>query len=189
MSDTVEEKVAVIPTKMSKGNMPMPLVWYIRFHEDDTIGNIARKYFTTPGKVTDIVKSFGQKYIVQDMVWSFEELAAARETIRDNFVRGQSTEESNRKTATTTAEDSAYSLEVLDKVEQMSLTGVTLSDARSAWSLANPKVDEEGNPIVKAPREPKLDENGEPVKRGRKAKKVVEEASTPGIDLDELLGE
>jgi len=106
--------------RFSKGHMPLPLVWFIKFKETGTVLEIAKKYFTTPGKITDITKGSNQKYIVENMKWSKEEIADAVETIKENFVRGQDlTNPTKRQLATSTMEDAAYSLSILEKMATM----------------------------------------------------------------------
>jgi len=119
-SEESEVKAKAEILRLCKGQMPMPLVWYIRFHEEGGKSAIAKKYFTTPGKISDIQSSSNQKYIVSNILWTDEDLDLAREQVQANFVRGQADKNpTKRKLATTTAEDAQYSLEVLDIIAKM----------------------------------------------------------------------
>lgn len=149
LEENEEETVVSAPkvTRMCKGQMPSPLVWYIKFHESgDNRSAIASKYFTTSGKVSDIQTNANQRYIVEDMTFTGEELDAAAEKIRENFVRGQEDNAngiavSPRQLATTEPGDEDYSLEVIEIIRSMT-TGdeaVTLEEARAAYNEANPR--------------------------------------------------
>lgn len=162
--DNEETKAPAEPARMCKGQMPSPLVWYIRFHEEGTMSEIAKKYFTTPGKITDIKKANNQKYIVENMTWSEEELKAAREQVEANFVRGQDEDAPHkRRLATTQAGDEEYSLEVLDLIEGMDLEGVSITDARAEYNEANPRAtrkskDKDDEPVDAEPADDGDDE-------------------------------
>ena len=136
-----EAKAAPI-SSLCKGAMPMPLVWYIKFHEShENKSAVAKRYHTTVGKITDIQKGNNQKYIVERMVWGDEELVKAEDTIRANFVRGQDKDGvSKRQLATTTIEDADYSLEVIQLIRDMELDGDTLTEARATFLEANPRA-------------------------------------------------
>jgi len=86
----IEEVIPKVTDRFCKGNMPMALVWYIKFHESqENKSGVARAYFTTVGKISDIQSGSNQKYIVEAMKWSKEELSAMGEVVKANFVRGQ----------------------------------------------------------------------------------------------------
>ena len=58
----VVEKAPKVVLRLCKGAMPMPLVHFIKFTEaKDAVSEVAKKYFTTPGKVSDIQKN-AKKY-------------------------------------------------------------------------------------------------------------------------------
>jgi len=146
LEEVVEEKAPAVKAKMCKGQMPSPLVWYIRFHEaEPKVSAMAALYFTTPGKIVDITKANNQKYIVADMNWSDEDIAAAKAQVEANFVRGQAEEEAvpgsvkSRGLATTSAEDAEYSLAVLDSIQTGGTDGVNIVDARASYLEANPR--------------------------------------------------
>lgn len=134
------------PLRMCKGQMPAPLVWYIRFHEvAENASALARLYFTTPGKIVDIQKSNNQKYIVENMRWSEKDLEAAAEQIKANFVRGQEHTPGTiniRSLATTEAGDEQYSLDVLVKIALMEFADDALSidEARAIHLKENPRA-------------------------------------------------
>lgn len=143
-------KAPVEPARMCKGTMPSCLVWYIKFHESkDNKSEIAKKYFTTPGKIADIQGNANQKYIVEKMVFTPAELDAARDQVKANFVRGQAENAAKpgsvnkRSLASTVAGDEIYSLEVIDVIAKHlaeGAEGVTLDNARSAYRAANPSA-------------------------------------------------
>lgn len=150
MSEEIEVVDAPkVTQRFCKGNMPMALVWYIKFFEDqDNRSEIARSYFTTVGKITDIQTDSNQKYIVENMKWELAELDAMSEVVRANFVRGQDNElimanpdANKRKLATTNIEDADYSLEVLEDIKSMEFAddAISLADARAAYNAANPR--------------------------------------------------
>jgi hypothetical protein len=129
--------------------MPTPLVWFLKFHEDkENKSAVAKKYFTTPGKVSDIQTDANQKYVVENMKFSDDELNAAREAIAANFVRGQEAEAAapgsvqKRGLATTEAGDEAASLEAIDTIANMTPAedAVTLDEARAAHNAENPRA-------------------------------------------------
>jgi len=145
----IEEVIPKVTDRFCKGNMPMALVWYIKFHESqENKSGVARAYFTTVGKISDIQSGSNQKYIVEAMKWSKEELSAMGEVVKANFVRGQDDKiimanptANKRKLATTTIDDAEYSLEVLDTIagiEPMD-DAVTLTEARNTYNVANPR--------------------------------------------------
>lgn len=153
MSEVAENEVAekkeVVVARVCKGIMPMPLVWFIKFKEEKgQVSAIAKKYFTTPGKISDIQKGDNQKYIVENMRFSAEELDAAAEKVRENFVRGQDEDgnpidaENKRGTATTTADDAEQSLAIIDEMRGMEFDedAVTLEQARATYNEANPRA-------------------------------------------------
>jgi len=145
----VKEVTPKVTDRFCKGNMPMALVWYIKFHESqDNKSEVARAYFTTVGKISDIQSGSNQKYIVEAMKWSDEELSAMAEVVKANFVRGQDNEiimanptANKRKLATTSADDAEYSLEVLETIRSMEPMddAITLSEARNSYNIANPR--------------------------------------------------
>lgn len=148
MSEVETTKTAAPAPKLSKGSMPMPLVWYIKFHEaQDNKSAVAAKYFTTPGKIADIQGNSNQRYIVENMKWSEVELQAAAQKVKDNFTRGQDEDgnpldpDNKRGTATTTAEDAEYSLDVIEKIASMEFAddAITLEEARAAYNEENPR--------------------------------------------------
>lgn len=186
VESTEEKKAPVEPQRLCKGTMPSPLVWYIKFHESpDNKSAIAKKYFTTPGKISDIQSDSNQKYIVANMKWSKEELDAARATIRENFIRGQEAEMaapgsvSKRGLATTQAGDEQASLDAIDAIEGMDVAedAVSLTEARSSYNDANPRA------------------NRKPAEDAATSEEVVTEEITDEElddmseeDLDDLLG-
>ena len=133
--------------RLCKGQMPSPLVWFIKFHEpQDNRSTLAAKYFTTPGKISDIQTNANQKYIVANMVFTAEELEQARARIKENFVRGQADVAqgkvvSTRQLANTQPGDEAYALSVIDKIAAMDKSegAVALAAARAAHNEANPR--------------------------------------------------
>lgn len=146
--EVAENKVVVAP-RLCKGAMPMALVHYIKFKEPkDCVSDIAKKYFTTPGKISDIQKNANQKYIVENMTFTSEELDAAAAKVAENFVRGQNEDgtpldaANKRGTATTTAEDAAYSLEVIEIIRGLDADedAVSLEAARATYNEANPRA-------------------------------------------------
>lgn len=151
--------------RLCKGQMPSPLVWFIKFKEpQDNRSAIAAKYFTTSGKVTDIQTNSNQKYIVESMTFTSEELDLAAEKIRENFVRGQDEDArgiavSPRQLATTNEGDEEYALSVIETIREMVVEedAVTLEQARAAHNEANPrakKAEAEGSepdPVDDAP--------------------------------------
>ena len=159
-NEETPETSAAATARLCKGQMPSPLVWYIKFHElKDNKSAVAAKYFTTPGKITDIQTNANQKYIVEEMRFSDEELAEAIARIKENFVRGQAANEENpgsvgkRQLATTQAGDEEYALSVVEKVrelmEAVSDDAVTLADSRAAHNASKPKKEkatDEGEP-------------------------------------------
>jgi hypothetical protein len=149
VEETEAKTAPRVAPRLCKGQMPSPLVWYVKFHEPkENKSAVAAKYFTTSGKITDIQSNSNQKYIVEDMLFSDEELDAAAEKVRENFVRGQAAAEagevvSPRQLATTTEGDEKYSLEVIETIRTMmadTSEGVTLADARAAYNEANPRA-------------------------------------------------
>lgn len=168
--EAVAEKPVRVAPRLCKGQMPSPLVWFIKFHESqENKSAIAAKYFTTSGKVSDIQTNANQKYIVEDMEFTSEELDQAAEKIRENFVRGQADVEagnvvSPRQLATTVEGDEEYALGVIEQIREMAVTedAVSLEDARAAYNEANPR----------APRAPKAE--GE-----------VDEAGNDDADIDD----
>lgn len=161
MTEEATETKVVETQRFCKGTMPSPLVWFIKFHESiENKSAVAKKYFTTPGKIADIQSNSNQKYIVEDMVWTDEELDSAVEGIKANFVRGQDEEgnpvnlDNKRGTATTQAGDEDASIEAIDAIRGMEPgdEAVTLGEARAAYNEANPR----------APRKAKS-EDAEPV--------------------------
>jgi hypothetical protein len=150
-ADVTTEAVPPVVARLCKGTMPSPLVWFIKYHESkENKSEVAKKYFTTPGKIADIQGDANQKYIVEGMKWSKEELDAARAKVNENFVRGQAEEAAKpgsvtkRGLATTQAGDEAYSLAVLDQIEAMmageGVNGVSLEEARGTYNAANPRA-------------------------------------------------
>ena len=147
---TEEVKSSPAALRLCKGAMVMPLVWFIKFREPkDNVSAVAKKYFTTPGKITDIQKDNNQKYIVENMKWSKEELDAAVAKTKENFVRGLHPEtgeplnpNDKRGTATTTAEDAEYSLKILGQIGEMQFPedAITLEEARAIYRGENPKA-------------------------------------------------
>lgn len=151
----VEEtaKAPAAPARMCKGTMPSLLVWFIRFHEEGSVSEIAKKYFTTAGKITDITKGNNQKYIVEQMKWSEEDIKESIATINENFVRGQAKEAdlpgsvNARGLATSTIDDAEFSLHAIEKVatmmeameEDVEEASVTIADARKTYLEANPR--------------------------------------------------
>ena len=142
------EKVSAAPARLCKGAMPMPLVHYIKFNEPkEAVSEVARKYFTTPGKISDIQKGANQKYIVEGMKFSKEELDDAADKIRENFTRGQDENgvaldpDNKRGTATTTAEDAEYALSVLQIMRDTEYddNALTLEAARAKYNEKNPR--------------------------------------------------
>lgn len=139
-----DPKVAL---RLCKGQMPSPLVWYIKFKEpQDNRSAVAAKYFTTPGKIADIQTNANQKYIVADMVFTAEELEQARARIRENFVRGQAEVAqgkvvSTRQLASTIAGDETYALSVIDIIAGLDKAegAKTLAQSRAEHNAANPR--------------------------------------------------
>lgn len=186
---TVEEKevnenpatTATEPLRMCKGQMPAPLVWYIRFHEvAENASALARKYFTTPGKIVDIQKSNNQKYIVENMKWSEKDIEAAAEQVKANFVRGQEHTPGTiniRSLATTEAGDEQYSLEALDKISEMVFSddALSLDEARAIHLKENPRASRAATTT------------SEPAKSKTKAEPEVEEETIDDDDMDGLL--
>lgn len=149
IEDTEVETPTATPAagRLCKGPMPMVLVHYIKFKEkSDAISEIAHKYFTTPGKISDIQKGNNQRYIVKNMKFSEAELNDAADKIRENFVRGQENgvaiDPSNKRgTATTTAEDAEYALSVIELLRNETYpdNALSLEEARAAYNLKNPR--------------------------------------------------
>lgn len=152
-SNEVKKKEEKKPNRLCKGAMPMPLVWYIKFFESGSISEIAKKYFTTPGKITDIKSGNNQKYIVESMTWSKEDLDEARSAVKANFIRGQDDPNATkRQLATTKSGDEAYSLEILDKLDDMEFdeNAITLDKSRSNWREANPRATKSRSKVPEA---------------------------------------
>lgn len=137
--------------RLCKGTMPLPLVWYIKFHESkDNKSEVAKKYFTTPGKISDIQSGSNQKYIVENMSFTEDEIENAKNKVRENFVRGQAEEAASpgsvnkRGLATTQAGDEAYSLEILETIagmqKEVSDEAVSLETARENYNAENPRA-------------------------------------------------
>ena len=108
-----KEKKEAAPEKLARGRMPAPLVWFIRFKEEGTDSEVAHKYFTTPGKISDIRKNRGFKYITEETKFSKADIDAAIEKVKSNFTEGKSR---GGKTSDTTEADAKYALESLGKV-------------------------------------------------------------------------
>ena len=165
--------------RLCKGQMPSPLVWFIKFHESkENKSAIAAKYFTTSGKVSDIQTNANQKYIEENMTFSSEELDQAAEKIKENFVRGQEQVAAgevvtSRQLATTTPGDEAYALSVIETIREAAIAegAVSLEDARSAYNEANPR----------APRAAKAESGDE----GTQAEAVTGE-DVDSINIDDM---
>lgn len=176
-----EEKAPAAEARLCKGTMPSCLVWYIKFHEaKDNKSEIAKKYCTTPGKISDIQGNANQKYIVEDMVFSDAELDAAREQIKTNFTRGQAEEAAKpgsvnkRSLASTQPGDEEYSLAAIDAVQEFMEAGAegkTLEEARAEYNAENPRA-------PRAPKAESTDDDGDD---------VTDEPTDDGDDSDEDL--
>ncbi len=115
-----EKKTTRISGGISRGQMPHPLVWYIRFREEGSDSEIAKRYFTTSGKIRDIRRNKNFKYITENATFSAGDIDKARDEIKKNF-----TKNSNE----VTLKDAAYSLAKLDEL----ISGVTnLRQARKS---------------------------------------------------------
>lgn len=141
-------KAPAVEARLCKGAMPMPLVWFIKFFEpQDAKSEVAKKYFTTPGKISDIQTAANQKYIVKDMTFSAAEIDAAVQKVKENFVRGQQENAAKpgsvtkRGLATTKPGDESYSLAVLEKIRGLGAKdgAVTLEAARASHNATNPR--------------------------------------------------
>lgn len=109
-----EQKKPAEPAKLARGRMPAPLVAWIRFNEEGNDSEIARKFFTTPGKINDIKKGRGFAYITKDTKFSKADIDDAIAKVKDNFVNGKGR---GGKVSDTTADDAKYAIECLGKLK------------------------------------------------------------------------
>lgn len=79
VEDAGEQKPKNLTPNIVRGRMPAALVYAIRFLEDGSESEIAKKYKTTGGKVNDIKKNRNFGYITEDTKFSREELDKALE--------------------------------------------------------------------------------------------------------------
>jgi len=107
------EKTPAEPAKLARGRMPAALVAHIRFNEDGNDSEIARKFFTTPGKINDIKKGRGFAYITKDTKFSKADIDAAITKVKENFVSGKGR---GGKVSDTTIDDAKYAIECLEKM-------------------------------------------------------------------------
>jgi len=161
MNDIVEEvevkKAPAGPAKLIRGRMPLPLVWHIRFKESydyediDEDGNVviahqpdsavARKFFTTAGKIMDIRTNRNFKYLHEGTTFSESDIETAKDQLRKNIAEGKI-----RGTDTPTNdydEDDASSMfELLDSM--VSETS-SIDEDRKAYNEANPRKKKEAS--------------------------------------------
>ncbi len=101
------KKTTGVSGGVSRGQMPHPLVWYIRFREKGSNAEIAKRYFTSAGRIGDIRRNTTFKNITEDATFSENELDKARDHIKRNFTKNS---------AGATLRDAAYSLARLDEI-------------------------------------------------------------------------
>ena len=71
------------------GRIPLPLVYMIRFEEGDAKDSeVAAKYFTSTGKVSDIRKNRNFAYITEETKFSSADITAAKEWLRRPSLQG-----------------------------------------------------------------------------------------------------
>ena len=75
--ETTEAKVEAV--EIVRGRMPVAMVYAIRFKEEGSDGELARKYRTTPGKINDIKKNRNFGYVTEKARFTREQLDAALE--------------------------------------------------------------------------------------------------------------
>ena len=70
------------------GRMPIPLVHLIRFDETGKDSEIAAKFFTSTGKVSDIKKHRNFQYVTEDLKFTQADIDAAKEFITRPSLQG-----------------------------------------------------------------------------------------------------
>jgi len=151
----------IVAAAISRGRMPLPLVWYIRFVEDGNDSEIAKRYFTTPGKINDIKKNANFKYISEGSTFSEADIEAAKAQIKKNFTEGKK-RGAEALSNDVTLEDSVYSVEALDQID---IGDSSIAADRIAYNEANPRkakskdVDSEGAQEAQDPEAELSDED------------------------------
>lgn len=77
IDEQTETEEAVV-VDIVRGRMPLAMVYVIRFVEEGTDGELARKYRTTPGKINDIKKNRNFAYVTEDTKFSAAEIDKAK---------------------------------------------------------------------------------------------------------------
>ncbi len=95
-------------TRISRGQMPHPLVWYIRFREEGSDSEVAKRYFTTLGKISDIRQNKTFRHITENAAFSESDIDKARNQIKKNFTKNSDE---------VALKDAEYCLEKLDEIK------------------------------------------------------------------------
>jgi hypothetical protein len=83
VKETKEVKEKAPTIEIIRGRMALPLVYMIRFQEEGSDSEIARKYRTTVGKVSDVKKVRNFAYIVEGFVPTQEMVDACQVRCND----------------------------------------------------------------------------------------------------------
>ncbi len=110
------KKPTVTQGPICRGRMPLPLVKYIRYNEEGSDTDIARKYFTTAGKVSDIRKGRNFGYINTNTTFSKADIEAAKAQLVANFSERKK-RGSDEVVQEVSQNDAKYSLDVLSKIK------------------------------------------------------------------------
>lgn len=184
---TTEAKPKAAPTELARGAMCLPLVYAIKYMEDtdQSMAAIAKKYFTTVGKINDLLGGSARdltkashQYLTVDVRFTQPELDAAKAKIIANFTADNSD---------TDEEDASYSLAMLGQLQVNDGIECTLAECRVIYKpkaeKTEPEVvyDDEGNVIPPAPIARKV--------RKVKAKADVADVADPEGDPNQYNGE
>lgn len=166
---TEEAKAPAGPAKLIRGRMPLPLVWHIRFVESATTvatnddgeeieshasdSAVAKKFFTTAGKIMDIRTNRNFKYLHEGTKFSQADIDAAKEQLKKNIAEGKmrGTDEPSHDYS---EDDAAPMFELLDT---MVADESTIEADRAAYNEANPRKKKE----TPASAEEKVEETAE----------------------------
>lgn len=119
------------------GRMPIPLVHLIRFDEvGSKDSEVAAKFFTSTGKVSDIKKNRNFQYVTEDMKFTQADIDAAKEFIARPSLNG------NHIAEDVQAKISA----ALDTLPVDENAAAALTEARKATRATKPAKTEEAAP-------------------------------------------
>ena len=178
------EKKPAEPVKLARGRMPAPLVAHIRFNEEGNDSEIARKFFTTPGKINDIKKGRGFAYITKDTKFSKADIDAAIAKVKENFVSGKGR---GGKVSDTTIDDAKYAIECLEAMTTSDES--TLEADRSAARKPRGKDKDESPANEPSSDAKKVSEakTEEPAAEEKSTKEPAVEEEATDDDLADLL--